>query len=144
MKIILLYRISTDRKAYFMSKSYNEAKIQKSKYWKNKPVMKIDEKTYKSNQISTDVDLSRFKKDEFTNLPEDYEWNKIDVCDDTSMMNVANFLSIHYCRGTDSSYVIKYDPDRLRWEMSNAGYFLTVTDKIKHQIIGLIGFTYRT
>lgn len=125
-----------------MSKSYTEASKQKSKYWKNKPVMKIDEKNYSSTQISNSEDLSRFKKDVVTQLPTGYTWDKIDVCDDQGMSDVSAFLSEHYKRGTESVYVIKYDADRLRWEMSNTGYFLTIRNENK--IVGLIGFTYRT
>ena len=125
-----------------MSHSYAEAIKQKPKYWKNKPVMKIDENNYSSNQISSDVDLSKFKKEELTQLPAGYTWDKVNICDNHEMMSVCEFLSEHYKRGTDSMYVIKYDADRLRWEMSNTGFFLTICHKNK--IVGLIGFTFRT
>jgi len=125
-----------------MSKSYEEANKQKPRYWKNKPVMKLDEKIYTSEQISGDENLSRFKKNEFTQLPIGYTWNKIDVCDDLEMVNVCEFLSEHYKRGSESIYIIKYDTERIQWEMSNTGYFLTIC--FENKIIGLIGFTYRT
>lgn len=125
-----------------MSQTYAEAIKQKPKYWKNKPVMKIDEKNYSSNQISGDEDMSRFKKDEFTQLPVGYTWNKVDIFDDQEIVNVCQFLSEHYKRGTESTYVVNYDAERIRWEMSNTGYFLTI--RYEDKIIGLIGFTYRT
>jgi len=127
-----------------MSRNYAETKTSSTKYWKSKPVMKLDEKIYTSEQINTIDETSRkYKKTEPTKLPTGYRWKKIDICDDSNMKDVSTFLSTHYRRGTESVYIIQYDPDRLRWEMNNSGYFLTVVDA-NDSIVGLIGFTYRT
>jgi GNAT superfamily N-acetyltransferase len=126
-----------------MAKSYEDAKNQQYKYWKNKPVMKLGDKNYVSEQIKTNPELNKFKKDKYTDLPSGYQWDKVELGDEQKMNTVADFLSNKYCRGTESTYVIKYDPERLRWEMGNVGFFLTVNDA-KNIIIGLIGFTYRT
>lgn len=132
--VIVLYR-ETDQR---MSQS-----CVKSKYWKTKPVMKLDERSYVSQQIADDQDLQKYKKDQNTQLPSGYEWNKVDICDNQGMNSICDFLNKHYKRGTESVYIIQYDADRLCWEMSNTGYFLTVSDSQKH-IVGVIGFTFRT
>jgi len=132
-----------------MSKSYAEVKDLKSKYWNNKPVMNLDEKNYVSKQIDNNLDA--YKKNELTKLPVGYFWEKINLGDQEKMTNVVNFLTAHYDRGgLDPSYIIKYDPDRLRWEMNNVGYFLTVCKQNTvpkendSPIVGLVGFTFRT
>lgn len=127
-----------------MSKNYAETKTSSTKYWKSKPVMRLDEKIYTSEQIYTSDEIAKkYKKIEPTKLPTGYQWKKIDICDDSNMKDVSTFLSTHYRRGTESMYIVQYDPDRLRWEMNHAGYFLTVVDA-NNSIVGLIGFTYRT
>ena len=109
-----------------MAKNYKDAKTLQTKYWKNKPVMKLNEKVYVSKQIATDEQLSRYKKSEPMMLPENYRWEIVKLNDDNKMTEVASFLSTHYRRGSDSTYIVPYDTERLRWEMNNIGFFLTV------------------
>lgn len=119
---------------------YKDAKMRRYKYWKKKPVMKLDEKIYVSNQIKNTNELQKYIKKESPLLPEGYEWEKIDLDNQKRMKDISDFLTKYYCRGTDSEYIIKYDPERLKWEMCNVGYFLTVINSEKN-IAGLIGFT---
>lgn len=123
-----------------MQTSYKEASKTPSKYWKNKPVMKYEETSVRSCAINDDID-STIKKDVPTPLPSGYQWGRIELSDDDGMLNVSSFLAEHYKRGSESKYVLKYDTDRLRWEMNNIGYFLTIIHEAK--IIGLIGMTRR-
>lgn len=123
---------------------FNEAKNTKSKYWKNKPVVKLHEVVHGASQISSTSFLGEtYKKDEYTKLPNGYTWNKIDVNASENMICIADFLTQHYKRGSDSSYVVQYDTERIYWEMNGKGYFLTILNP-ENKIIGLIGFTYRT
>jgi hypothetical protein len=108
-----------------MAKNYKDAKTVQSKYWKNKPVMKLNEKVYISAQIASVDQLSRYKKSDPLPLPENYKWNIAELNDDVALSAVADFLTKNFCRGTDSTYIIPYDCDRLRWEMNNTGFFLT-------------------
>lgn len=127
-----------------MSRLYNEAKNKQSKYWKNKPIMKVTDRITSVNQISSDSDMERkYKCDNWTKLPDNYSWDKIEINDYTNMNKVCEFLSEHYQRGSESEYIIKYDADRINWEMCHKGYFLTVNDNY-HNIVGVIGFTFRT
>lgn len=130
-----------------MSTSYEDAKTRQSKYWKNRPVMKVNERIINVKQIQNDSDMEKtYRCDNWTKLPYGYSWEKIDICDYENMIKVCDFLSSHYRRGTDSDYIIKYDVDRINWEMCHKGYFLLVNNKRdeKNDIAGVIGFTYRT
>jgi hypothetical protein len=124
-----------------MQTCYKEASKNESKYWKNKPVMKFSEKVFKSSEIYDDTELAKLKKDVPTPLPPGYEWVRVELSNDTGMIGISNFLSDNYKRGTESKYVLKYDTERLRWEMNNVGYFLSIVHENK--IIGLIGMTVR-
>lgn len=118
-----------------MYKTFEEAKKHDYKYWGDKPVMKLNEKSINSTIIKKEInELS-------TDSINEYEWEKVDLGDEERMQEVANFITENYERGNESSYIVVYDAERLRWEMNNVGYFLTLKDK---KIIGLIGFTYRT
>jgi hypothetical protein len=134
-----------------MSKLFSEAKNKTFTYWKTKPVMTMTEKTYSSCQISSNFN----KNNKLTMLPIGYKWKTIDVCDDTQMKLVCDFLTENYKRGTESTYITEFNSDKLRWEMNNNGYFLCVIseknntkkdndEKDCDDIIGAIGFTYRT
>jgi hypothetical protein len=124
-----------------MSRNFEDAKKHKSKYWKNKPVMKYDEKIYISKQILNDQETEKFKLDNLTKLPDGYEWKTIDINNNDMMLQVSDFLTENFKRGTESTYILKYDPQRLQWEMNNKGYFNTITHENK--IIALIGVTTR-
>lgn len=127
-----------------MSTSYKDAKTNQSKYWKNKPVMKVTERIINIKQIHDDSYMEKtYHRDNWTKLPTGYTWEKIDICDYESMTKVCDFLSLHYRRGTDSDYIIKYDTDRINWEMCHKGYFLVINNE-KNDITGLIGLTFRT
>lgn len=127
-----------------MATSYNEAKTKQSKYWKNKPVMKVTDRVIVPKQISSDSDMSaRFARENWTKLPENYSWDKIDISDYENMEKVCVFLSEHYRRGSESDYIVKYDVDQINWEMCHKGYFLVVNDN-KNNIVGVVGFTFRT
>ena len=114
-----------------MSRNFEDAKKHKSKYWKHKPVMKYDEKVYISKQILNDQETEKFKSDNLTTLPDGYEWKTIDINNNDLMLQVSDFLSDNYKRGTDSTYILKYDPQMLQWEMNNKGYFLTIIHENK-------------
>jgi hypothetical protein len=122
-----------------MSRNFEDAKKHKSKYWKHKPVMKYDEKVYVSKQILNNQEAEKFKSDNLTKLPDGYVWKTIQINDIDLMVQVSNFLTDNYKRGTESTYILKYDPQRLQWEMNNKGFFLTIMHENK--IIGLIGVT---
>lgn len=124
-----------------MAKSYAESKEEKYRFWKNKPVMKMEEKCRVSEIIDSNMG-DKYKKDVYTNLPDGYKWIRIELNEQDKMLDVSDFLTKYYGRGSDSSYIIKYDPDRLRWEMNNIGYFLSVCSQ-NLKIIGIIGFTFR-
>jgi hypothetical protein len=127
-----------------MSTSYNEAKTKSSKYWRNKPIMKINDRVIGVKQIQSDSEIeNNYRHDNWTKLPTGYSWEKIDICDYTNMTKVCVFLSEHYKRGSNSEYIIKYDVDRINWEMCHKGYFMAVIDN-KNNIIGVVGFTFRT
>lgn len=126
-----------------MSTSYKEIEKSDTKYWKDKPVMKNTDRIFKTSQVRQNSEMTRICKNEWTKLPQGYTWNKIDVCDSEKMASVCDFLNIHYRRGTDSDYVIKYDSERMMWEMCNRGFYLTVNDS-NNCIVGVIGGTYKT
>lgn len=126
-----------------MCNTYNQANDQVSKYWKNKPIMKLKDRIINISQICSDSDMEKFKKDTWTNLPNGYQWEKIDICHHDRLTIVCDFLTKHYRRASDSEYIIKYDPDRINWEMCHKGYFLIIKD-INNDTVGVIGFTYRT
>lgn len=125
-----------------MSKTYTEAQQRESKYWRRKPVQKMDEKVYVSEQICSKETLMK-KYNNMGALPIGYEWDKVDVNDQEKMEQISTFLTLHYKRGTNSSYVVKYDPNMLKWEMNNNGSFLVIREENKN-IVGLIGITQRT
>jgi hypothetical protein len=131
-----------------MSKKISEACERQSKYWKTKPVTPINEKVHKSGQILSHDELKKYGKDSEVKLPEDYTWKKINLSDEinptekNNLETIADFLTEHYKRGTESEYIIRYDSDRLRWEMCNNGYFMAVLDKAG-EIVGVIGYTNR-
>jgi hypothetical protein len=125
-----------------MSNSYSECENKTYRYWRNKPVMKFNSKNIKSKQIDNNYN-KKVDKNNFTDLPIGYSWSKVNIGDNEGMINITNFLTKYYDRGTNSSYIIKYDPSRLRWEMNNNGFFLCINDT-KQNIVGVIGFTYRT
>ena len=119
-----------------MATSYNEAKTKQSKYWKNKPVMKVTDRVIVPKQISSDSDMSaRFARENWTKLPENYSWDKIDISDYENMEKVCVFLSEHYRRGSESDYIVKYDVDQINWEMCHKGYFLVVNDNKNNQLV---------
>lgn len=126
-----------------MSRSYTEAKTNQSKYWKNKPVMKTTDRITQVKQIRTDADMQKMCRDSWTKLPTGYVWNKIDINDTENMNIVCDFLYKHYQRGSESEYVIRYDVDRINWEMCHKGYFLTIINQDQN-VVGVIGFTFRT
>ncbi len=132
-----------------MSKTYTEAKTHESKYWKKKPVQKLDEKVYVSQQICQKEVLTKKYNNACSVLPCGYVWGNIELNDQDKMEHVSTFLTLHYKRGTDSSYIVKYNPDMLRWEMNSngslpKGHFVTVCEKETKNIVGLIGIVYRT
>ena len=124
-----------------MATNYADASMYKSKFWNNKPITKFDEKIYGLSK--TNEDITRYKKTDYTVLPDGYTWTLISICDNEKMDLICNFLTENYRRGTDSSYIIKYNIDMIQWELNNTGYFLSVNDSTS-KIIGIIGMTYRT
>lgn len=127
-----------------MSTSYSEAKTKSTKYWKTKPIMKITDRITAVKQICSDSEIEKkYARDEWTKLPENYSWEKIDISDYPNMNKVCKFLSEHYQRGSESDYIIKYTIEQINWEMNHKGYFLIVNDN-KNNIVGTIGFTNRT
>jgi hypothetical protein len=127
-----------------MSKTFAEAKTHESKYWKKKPVQKFDEKVYVSEEICSKNILMKKYGSLNQELPVGYQWDKIELCDQEKMEHVSTFLTVHYKRGTDSSYIIKYDPNMLKWEMNNHGVVLAIRETTTDHIVGMIGVTYRT
>lgn len=119
-----------------MSVQYKDAKM--SSYWNKKPVMKLEEQYYKTEQIKV-----LKKKDELTVLPDGYSFYKIELTNDIDMLSVSEFLTKYYRRGTNSTYITKFDTDLLRWEMNNNGFFLVIKHLVDGHIIGLIGQTKR-
>ena len=119
-----------------MSVQFKDAKM--SSYWNKKPVMKLEDKYYNTEQIKV---LKR--KSEPTVLPDNYSFYKIELNDDTNMLLVSEFLNKYYRRGTNSTYITTFNPDLLKWEMNNDGYFLCVKQDSDNSIIGLIGVTKR-
>lgn len=127
-----------------MSRTYNEAKTYESKYWKKKPVQKLDEKVYVSEQICPKEKLIKKYEKVESLLPIGYAWETIKLSDQEKMEHVSTFLTLHYKRGTESTFVVKYEPEMLRWEMNNNGIFLAVYEEVSKKIVGLIGVTQRT
>ncbi len=137
-----------------MSKTFCEAKKQKYRYWKNKPVMKLEEKTYKSEQIKPSKDLfDKYYSENFVKLPLGYEWQIVDLQEQENMLKISEFITKYYRRGTESQYIIQYDPERLRWEMGiqknskgKCGFFMIIKNNVDNSlnIVGIIGITYRT
>ena len=127
-----------------MSKTFQEAKTYKSKYWKNKPVMKFDEKTQKTTQIKTHEELAKKYDASLTQLPIGYTWNKVDVNNTEQMKIISDFLTQYYRRGTESTYIVQYTPEKLAWEFGNNGYFMYVVNtEHQHVPVGVIGFAKR-
>lgn len=126
-----------------MSTSYKEIEKINTNYWKDKPVMKKTDRIFRTSHVRQNGEMTKMCKNEWTKLPQGYTWDKIDICDSEKMVSVCDFLNNYYRRGSDSDYVIKYDSDRLIWEMCNRGFFLTVNDN-NNKIVGVIGGTYRT
>lgn len=126
-----------------MSKSHTESKYHKSTYWKGRPVMKSSDiiRVASINQIKSNTEMEKYGHLKKTSLPTGYEWGFVNICDD-DMVHVCDYLNMHYCRGSDSEYVIKYSVQHIQWEMCNRGYFLTVLDQA-NKIVGVIGFAHR-
>lgn len=122
-----------------MVSRYSEIAEQKFRYWKNKPVMCLNKIIAHSTQINTENKSDTHIQ---TVLPHGYTWEKIDICDDKNMIKVSTFLTAHYKRGSDSEYTMIYTNNLIRWQMCNNGYFMTIN--YDDNIIGLIGYTYRT
>lgn len=122
-----------------MTTRYSEITEHKYNYWNSKPVMRLNDIVGRSAQVSQ----IKTKTDLHTSLPSGYTWNKIDICDEKNMTDISLFLSQHYKRGTNSEYKVIYTNELIRWQMCNAGYFMTVNDS-KDIIVGLIGYTHRT
>ena len=120
-----------------MATTYNIAKDQSYNYWNNKPVMRMTDKIYHSKQIKS----LQIIKD--TRLPDGYMWNTVQNTESREMDTVSDFLSRHYNRGCDSKYIVRYDQQRLAWEMGSDSYFFTVSDT-ENQIVGLVGWTQKT
>lgn len=120
-----------------------DAKLRDTKYWKNKPIVKItDKKTHGVKQIISDNEI---KVKNLTILPQGYVWDCYDINNYCKMKNVCDFLTKNYKRGTDSEYYMKYDPDYIKWEMCLKGEFLVIyQDNNLDDIIACIGFTYKT
>lgn len=125
-----------------MATTYAEAAKRDSRYWKNKPVMKVNEKAQASSQIYSRDEANSFRKSEPSRLPVGYTWRTIYISDEEGMVRISDFLTTHFKRGTESDYIIRYDPDRLRWEMCNRGYYVTV-EATNGEIAGVIGYTHR-
>tara|TARA_B110000908_G_C10256667_1_gene456024 strand:- start:529 stop:1752 length:1224 start_codon:yes stop_codon:yes gene_type:complete len=125
-----------------MSTRYSDITDKKFGYWNNKPVMKLNDIVGRSSYLRNDAKLNT-NTTQTTNLPTGYTWNKVDICDDKCMAYISLFLSEHYKRGTNSEYTITYTNDLIRWQMGNNGYFMTINDN-QNNIVGLIGYTYRT
>jgi len=124
-----------------MSRTFEQAKSQEYKFWNNKPVMKLNDTVYKTEQINSDI--KKTSKSEPVVLPKGYTWNKVSLSDEKDMTLVADFITKFNDRGNDTTYIEQYTVDKLVWQMNNTGYFLTVNDS-NNEIVGLIGYTYRT
>ena len=126
-----------------MSSSYAHANEKKFKFWKNKPVMKINDNIYVSQHIKNEDEMKKYKKDTETALPPKYTWGKVDICNEDSFPEVCEFLTNNFKRGLDDTeYIIEYTPDMIRWQMCNSGYFMVIRDP-KGLLIGTIGFCPR-
>lgn len=124
-----------------MNTSCKLAQNHQSKYWKNKPIVMFGDRPRNVfEQIKSDNEIKE-KCKSFTTLPDGYTWGKIDVSD-PELNKVCDFLNKHYCRGSESEYIVSYDQDRLRWELYN-GYFLTVLNQTG-DIIGTVGYSFKT
>lgn len=123
-------------------KSYKEAKNHNYNYWKNKPVMRLNNKVYTSAQIEPTDRMNKYCPNEHIELPAGLTWDKIDINDQEKMNHLSTFLTNNYDRGDDVSYTISYTPDMIRWEMNHSGYFMTILNRDKN-IVGTIGITIK-
>ncbi|AYV77648.1 MAG: glycylpeptide N-tetradecanoyltransferase 1, partial [Dasosvirus sp.] len=125
-----------------MSTSYKDAKELEFKYWKTKPVLGLKEKNYISSNILQEYEIDKkYLKDKQTSLPIGYSWVKVELTD--NMKNVADFLTLYYLKESNKKYIIKYDPEYIKWQFRNQGYFLVITN-LQNEYIAVIGLTPRT
>jgi hypothetical protein len=114
-----------------MAQKFNDVKKNVSKYWNTKPVMKLNDKHFKTTQILSDEHMN--KTNIQTHLPDGYTWNTIHLHETEQMNTICKFLY--------DNYPILTSTDKLRWIMQDTGYFLTITDT--QNIIALVGVTFK-
>lgn len=125
-----------------MTTKFREANKKEYKFWKSKPVPKLDNKIVESKQIKTCEQIQeKYSNDNETKLPDNYEWLIINITDD-ELQTVVEFLNIHYRSGTD--YVSPFSVDKLRWETMNKGFFVCMKLVNTNNIIGCIGLSEKT
>ncbi len=126
-------------------KRFAEAKEKKYTYWKNKPVSKLGDKVHTSDVIDKQPEsqfITKYKKDQYTELVSGYSWEKIELGDTERMNVVGTFLTKNYMNNMKSQFIITYDAEFLRWKLNQSGYFLAVLDQSKN-MCGLIGYSFK-
>ena len=99
------------------------------KYWKNKPVAKLNDFVYSSSRIK-DLNENLFYNGAKHNpLPKSMNWNVIEISDNKKIEIICNFLNRHY----QDKNKICFDVDLIKWKLS------TLRSNAKSDMISVTG-----
>lgn len=120
------------------TKSYKNESSRRSIYWKNRSVMRFNERVCRESLISSkDTLLERYADKKLANLPDGFYWNETDTIDNRLMEPIIDFIQKH----DDSTFRQVLDHQMILWKMGNNSKFISIVD-VDQQVCGTIGFNW--
>jgi len=123
-----------------ISRSYKFATERKSIYWKNKPVMRFNEKVFHESEIiPLNTMPKKYTDDKLTVLPDNFQWRETDQEDELTMKPIIDLIN----ENDLNEFRQLVDHQAIEWKMGNGGKFISIVDD-QQKICGTIGFNMAT
>lgn len=124
--------------------SINSAKKYQYKFWKNKPVLRFDKKSYESDYIENLSDRKTYESVNSLKLPTGTKWINVDMNDNIMMRLVVDFLDKHYTTDKTNSFKFEYTIDFIKWALGESGSLVAIISENNDVLYGTIGASIQT
>lgn len=111
------------------------------KFWNTQPMMKENIESTINEPINTNQDCSLIRQTCY-NLPEEFEWQNINIHDEQQLQELHLFLSKNYFQNKEVGLSSFYQPEFLKWALDvpnqKEEYIISIRLKKTNKIMGCI------
>lgn len=117
---------------------FHKEEKKESKFWKNKPMMKSGELSYKSSRLINLNDKKIYNSETSNILPDTLVWKVIESNDKDMLINVCNFLNVYYKEKNN----IIFTNELLQFILGNDGFIMSIVSK-NNIICGVVCVSFK-